>query len=296
MNHNNNDYRNYPKSDATVYSTAKGTSYLKEAGVVITGTTAPNFNGMEEFLSGFDENLGFADYLNDPEPVPPLEAICKTAGQLCYMSFGPKRTKNADADRYFDNLIRSGHGSVLEHANITMLCYGISRSLTHELVRHRAGFAYSQVSQRYVSGKVLRFVERPEFQADKGLHAEFEARIDRTASEYETIAKRLIKRQSKGTAILSGEKKTDLRKRVQQCARSVLTNETEAPIFVTGNLRAWRHFLAMRASEHAEIEIRALAFKTFLCLKEIAPIIFGDFETINLSDGTKAIKTPYPKV
>jgi thymidylate synthase (FAD) len=89
-------------------------------------------------------------------------------------SFGPKRTTNDRAERYFANLSSSGHGSVYEHASFSFLCYGISRSTTHEVVRHRAGTAYSQLSQRYVSGKVLRFVERPEYQEVPALNARFQ--------------------------------------------------------------------------------------------------------------------------
>ena len=109
---------------------------------------------------------------------------------------------------------------VLEHANFTLLFYGISRSVTHELVRHRAGFGFSQLSQRYVSGKVLRFVERPEYVNDQELHELFVERIDRAAADYERIAEGLVERQKAGVDILSGEAKTDLRKKVQQAARA----------------------------------------------------------------------------
>src|SRR3989304_9631067 len=102
------------------------------------------------------------------------------------MSFGPGRTTNANAVWYFDGkpgkpetgIKGQKHGSVLDHPNYTILNYGISRSLTHELVRHRAGCAYSQLSQRYVGGKMLRFVERPEYVGDPFLHEQFESRID----------------------------------------------------------------------------------------------------------------------
>src|SRR5207253_985742 len=146
------------------------------------------------------------------------------------------------------------------------LFYGISRSVTHELVRHRAGFGFSMLSQRYVSGRVLRFVERPEYVNDAELHGLFEKRIDRAAAEYEEMAEALLRRQKEGADILSAEYKTDLRKKVQQTARSVLPNETEAPIVVTANARAWRHVIEMRANAHAETEIRALLFNAYLCL------------------------------
>lgn len=286
----------FPAMHSAVYRTKKGTLYLKKPGVVLLSAPAVNIEGMRDFLKGFSKNLQFEKYLNDPDPLPPAEQLCKTAGQLCYVSFGPKRTWNKDADKYFERLISSGHGSVLEHANFTMLFYGVSRSLTHELVRHRAGMGYSQVSQRYVSGSVLRFVERPEYQNNKFLHKQFLKRIDRAKKEYEELAERLLAMQKKGYKSLTASQTTDLRKKVQQTARSLLPNETEAPIVVTGNVRAWRHIIYMRASQHAETEIRQALFNAFLILREIAPILFRDFEIIDLPDGTRCVSTPYPKV
>jgi thymidylate synthase (FAD) len=177
-----------------------------------------------------------------------------------------------------------------------LLLWGVSRSFTHELVRHRVGVAYSQVSQRYVSGRVLRFVEREEYQRDRILHKMFEARIDRAYKEYSEMAEYLYEKQTSGYKILSGDQKTDLRKKVQQVARSLLPNETEAPIVVTANLRAWRHMINMRASDHAEVEIRRVFFNIYKLLRGLVPKLFKDFKVVNLSDGTKCVKTSYPKV
>src|SRR5947209_9432739 len=128
--------------------------------------------GVAGFLEGFDPSLQFSEYPNDPTKLPDGAQLCKVAGQVCYMSFGSKRTFNEQAERYFNNLKSSGHGSVFEHASFSLLLYGISRSVTHEMVRHRAGLGFSQLSQRYVSGRMLRFVERPEYQADDALHSQ----------------------------------------------------------------------------------------------------------------------------
>ena len=156
-------------------------------------------------------------------------------------------------------------------ANFNFLLYGISRSVTHELVRHSAGVAISQISQRYVSGAVLRFVERPEYQEDEELHRLFEERADRAAAEYEAMAERLLERQEGGASMLTADYKTDARKKVQQTARSLLPNETEAPMVFTGNVRALRHIIEMRADAHAESEIRNLALRLFLCLRTVGP-------------------------
>ena len=185
--------------------------------------------------------------------------------------------------------------SVLEHASFSFLLYGISRSVTHELVRHRAGVGISQVSQRYVSGAVLRFVERPEYQDDKELHRLFEERADRAAAEYGKMADRLLERQERGDSMLSADYKTDARKKVQQTARSLLPNETEAPMVFTGNVRALRHIVEMRADAHAESEIRNLAVRIFLCLITADPILFGDYRIGELPDGTFTVTTEYRK-
>ena len=278
------------------YLSPGGASYLTRPGVVLLARPTVNLQGLAGFLEGFDESLRFPEYLDDPTPLPEGAQLSKIAGQVCYMSFGPRRTFNAQADRYFDNLKSSGHGSVFEHASYSFLLYGISRSVTHEIVRHRAGFGFSQLSQRFVSGRMLRFVERPEYAEDELFHAQFLERIERASGEYAALSNRLLEMQQAGSQILSAEAKTDLRKKVQQCARSVLPNETEAPMVMTGNARAWRHFIEMRASAHAEIEIRELAMRVFLCLYQTDPVLFSDYTLQKLPDGTYAVKTEFEKV
>lgn len=154
----------------------------------------------------------------------------------------------------------------------------------------------SQLSQRYVSGRVLRFVERPEYRDDPELHRLFCDRIDAAAAGYARLTELLLERQKAGEAILSAEARTDLRKKVQQCSRSLLPNETEAPLVMTANARAWRHIIEMRASAHAEVEIREMAFRVYRVLRQAAPLLFGDYEERALPDGTRAVETPYPKV
>lgn len=281
----------FPAVHSRAYHTGAGTPYLKSPGVVMLARPQTNVSGLEGFLEGFDPALDFTDYVNDPTELPDSSQLCKTAGQVCYASFGPRRTTNENAAAYFERLTSAGHGSVLEHANFSFLLYGLSRSVTHELVRHRAGTGFSQISQRYVSGAVLRFVERPEYQEDEELHRIFEERADRAAAEYEAMAGSLLERQEGGAAMLSADYKTDARKKVQQTARSLLPNETEAPMVFTGNVRALRHIIEMRADAHAESEIRKLALRLFLCLHRTDPILFGDYELSTLPDGTYTLIT-----
>jgi thymidylate synthase (FAD) len=290
------DAHGFPALHSAAFHTDAGTPYLRHAGVVMIAKPQVSLEGMRQFLEGFGPELDFAQYVDDPTKLTPAAQLMKTAGQTCYASFGPKRSYNENAKRYFDNLSSSGHGSVYEHATLSLLCYGISRSNTHEVVRHRAGTAFSQLSQRFVSGKVLRFVERPEYQQHPALHKSFEERIDRAAREYEEIADELLALQSEGDHLLSADAKTDRRKRVQQTARSVLPNETETILVLSANIRSWRHMIEMRTDEHAESEIRDLFFRIFLCLRVAEPLLFDDYTIEKYSDGTYGARTDWRKV
>ena len=285
----------FPAIHSPVSHTETGTPYLRSPGVVMLAKPQTNVAGLTGFLEGFDPELKFPEYVNDPTSLPDSSQLCKTAGQVCYASFGERRTKNENATAYFERLTSAGHGSVLEHSNFSFLLYGISRSVTHELVRHRAGVGVSQISQRYVSGSVLRFVERPEYGEDAELHRLFEERADRAAAGYEEMAERLLERQESGSVMLSADYRTDARKKVQQTARSLLPNETEAPMVFTANVRALRHVIEMRADAHAESEIRNLALRLFLCLRQADPILFGDYVLGTLPDGTHTVTTEHRK-
>ena len=90
--------------------------------------------------------------------------------------------------------------------------------------------------------------------------------------------------------------KTLRRKLARQAARSVLPNATETKIFVTANVRALRHFIEMRGSEHADVEIRKLALGLLEVVRQEAPSMFADYTVETLADGTRAVRTPHPKV
>lgn len=221
----------------------------------------------------------------------PGEIIAEMAGRLCYMSFGKGRKSN---DEYLENILKVKHGSVTEHAVYSFLFTGISRSLTHELVRHRAGWAYSQLSQRYVDESDCNFVEPEIIASDPELHAMFQEVLDLVIPTY----KKMTDRQSqiieeKYPEITKG---TDRRKMARQAARCILPNATETKIFVTANVRALRHFIELRANPGAEVEIRALAIELCKLLKADSPNLFGDYEIYTLPDGTEAARTSYTKV
>lgn len=268
--------------------------------------------------------------------------------------------------------------SVLEHANFSLLFTGVSRSLTHELVRHRAGMAYSMLSQRYVDESVAEYVEPDIIRNDPELHEIWLKAVQHAHEAYVNLADRLTEKLKRpdiakvcketkaceecdGTGYLLGHTDgdeacpgclgtgrwdfttfvpagcpkcdktlvdwdididgkfvpatacidydggkcdyakplmtgTERRKAARQAARSVLPNATETKIVVTGNARAWRHFLEQRGSRHAESEIRKLANLVLAKLQGAAPNLFSDYVMDPLDDGTSEINTKYRKV
>ena len=216
------------------------------------------------------------------------EKLSEMAGRLCYMSFAAPRPGGNAA--YLDRILEQAHGSVLEHCVFSFIITGVSRSFTHELVRHRAGFAYSQLSQRYVDESVADFIEPACIADDPELHETWRAAVEECQAAYVKLVEGLMHS-------FAGEPDNTLRRKLaRQAARSVLPNATETKIFVTANARALRHFIEMRASEHAEIEIRSVAIMMLEQLQQAAPNIFGDYEIVKLADGTRVARTGYRKV
>jgi thymidylate synthase (FAD) len=215
------------------------------------------------------------------------EALAEFAGRACYESWHKPNPATATNAGYLRHILEVGHLSVFEHANVTMYLRGVSRSLTHELIRHRH-FSYSQLSQRYVPSGAAELVEPDVIAADPQLHARFVAATADALAAYRELLAGLEDRFAD-----SGNSAMLRHKQARQAARAVLPNATETRIVVTGNYRAWRHFIAMRASEHADVEIRALAIACLTQLQRIAPNAFVDFETTALPDGTAVASSPY---
>lgn len=216
------------------------------------------------------------------------ERLAEFAGRLCYMSqSNPAGRSTRD---YLENIKKQGHGSVLEHANYTLLLEGVSRSLTHELVRHRAGFAYSQLSQRYVDESDAAFVVPPAILGDEGLEHTWKTEIDRSLAAYVRLVGELMEQYA------WIPERVHRRKMAREAARGVLPNSTETKIVVTANARAWRTMLELRAGEGADLEIRRMAVAVLKLLKEEAPGFFADFEIYEASDRHEAARVHYHKV
>ena len=216
------------------------------------------------------------------------EHLTEVAGRVCYMSFAKPRPGGNET--YLKHILEVGHGSVLEHAVWNLLFTGVSRSLTHELIRHRAGFGYSQLSQRYVDESIAEYVEPYEIAADEELHRIWLQSVTQSHQAYIQLAEKLQQR------LQSEPDRTLRRKLARQAARSVLPNATETKIFVTANSRALRHFIELRGSRHAEVEIRKLAVKVLQILQKEAPHIFSDYQLVPLPDGTFEAVTEHRKV
>lgn len=216
------------------------------------------------------------------------ERLAEFAGRLCYMS--QRNPASRATAEYLENIKTQGHGSVLEHANYSLLLEGVSRSLTHELVRHRAGFAYSQLSQRYVDESVADFVVPPAIIGDPPLEQRWKEQIDSAQRAYVELVEQLMERYA------WVDDKKHRRKMAREAARGVLPNSTETKIVVTGNVRAWRTMLELRSSEGAELEIRRLAVAIIGVLQQEASAFFSDFEVYTAADRRDAARVAYHKV
>jgi len=213
------------------------------------------------------------------------QALAEFAGRACYQSWNKPNPRTATNAGYLDHIIEVGHLSVLEHGSVTFYITGISRSLTHELIRHRH-FSYSQLSQRYVPEREAVFVEPGVIAEDPELHEKFLAATRASADAYDELLAGLEKKFADAPSA------TLRRKQARQAARAVLPNATETRIVVTGNYRAWRHFVGMRATEHADVEIRALAVECLRQLQKAAGNVFADFTISTLPDGTEVATSP----
>ena len=215
------------------------------------------------------------------------EQLVEAGGRLCYLSYGKGRKTNAE---YIGNIIGQKHGSVLEHAVWNFIIAGVSRSFTHELIRHRAGWGYSQLSQRYVDESSASYVEPEIIAEDEHLHTLWLRSIESSHQAYLDLVEGLMARMA------DMEDKTQRRKLARQAARSVLPNATETMIFVTANARALRHFIELRGSEHADVEIRKVAVAMLEILQAESPSLFGDYRLVPLTDGSLVTQTDHPKV
>ncbi len=266
---------------SAAFDPARDMRIIREPTVYLVGRQIVDDSELDRFL----EDHGLT-WQTDTEVAG--EHLTEVSGRLCYMSFARPRPGGNQA--YLDHILEVGHGSVLEHAVWNFVFVGISRSLTHELIRHRAGWGYSQLSQRYVDESVAEYVEPDVIATDPELHGLWLDAVAQSHQAYMRLAEGLQEK-------LKDEPDRTLRRKLaRQAARSVLPNATETKVFVTANARALRHFIELRGSRDAEVEIRKLAIKVLQIMQKEAPHIFKDYQLVPLPDGTFEAITQHRKV
>ena len=243
--------------------------------IISAWSTAPHLDNDE-----FRDYIGY-ERAADARTTFHGDFIPETSGRLCYQSFAKPRPGGNAA--YMERILSEGHGSVLEHAQIGFIISGVSRSLTHELIRHKAGTAVSELSQRFVDASDLGFVVPPKY-VDCYQVVKVFTKAVRDALDYYLV--------------LCDEEAADTlaRKRIRESARSVLPNCVETHIAFSANLRAWRNILEQRGNLHAVLEIRRLTVALLEPLRLYAPNVFQDFDIVTDEDGRESVVNKWRKV
>lgn len=222
-----------------------------------------------------DEALELLSMQDDSQDA---DYLAEFTGRDCYQSFDRPNPETARTSDYVQkNLIGKQHYSVLEHASATLRLTGISRSLTHELVRHRH-LSYSQLSQRYVDQEDFEKIvpplirDWPDEKDRMWMLQRIEYAWRSSQDAYAALEGFLRDPERQGEVVQI--------KRAREAARAVLPNMTETIIDVTGNHRAWREMLALRLSPHADAEIRELAEEILVTLSAVAPATYADLANV----------------
>lgn len=195
------------------------------------------------------------------------EALLEFAGRLCYESFDMPNPDTATRDGYLSNIIELGHESVLEHASISFYVEGVSRNLSHELIRHRH-LSFSELSQRYVDMEDANFVVPPAARNEAlgvgPLCPLSDYAFDEVSGDPKQMYNDMVNQ-------VKSDDKT--RKQAREAARSYLPSGMETKFVVTGNLRAWRDVLKKRDSKYADAEMQLFA-------KEVKRQLFVEFPDV----------------
>jgi len=216
----------------------------------------------------------------DPEGDGTASDLVEFAGRACYQSWSRPNPDTASNAGYLSNIIKQQHYSVLEHGVVSFYIRNVSRSLTHELVRHRH-LSYSQLSQRFVKLSETpiiddSYVVPPLYRADPVA----ESLLYESWRAMVKIYHQLLDR---------AEKMGVTNKQAREAARCVLPNMTPTAIVVTGNHRAWRDMLLKRGTIHADAEIRALAVELHSQLSIVEPNIYADIVAVPVDHGQGSV-------
>jgi thymidylate synthase (FAD) len=185
---------------------------------------------------------------------PGAEKLIESAGRTAYLSFG--RRGEGSERRFIRMLLKNRHYSVLEHASATFRISGVSRAMTHQLVRHRL-CSFTQQSQRYVNEKGFQFVEPESIRANPEAHSRYLEHMESARRAYAGLQQMGIRNED---------------------ARFVLPNAVESQLVVSANLREWRHVIELRCRPSSQWEIRQVTGEILRLLKRHVPTAFEDLE------------------
>jgi len=223
-----------------------------------------DLEGMAAYLRDVGGESWLERRIEEADGAPnPGELLVEFGGRACYRSWEPGLNVNVtrvrtDRREYFENLLRSAHGSVLEHASYSFALRNVSRVFTHELVRHRAGSAFSQESLRYVRLTDIGFRVPPALEPLRG--------------QVLAIVEQLEEFQREAAQTLH------VKKEVTSALRRLAPIGLSTDIIWSANLRTLRHVIEMRTAEGAEEELRSVFDEVAKVMTREAPLIFQDFE------------------
>lgn len=272
--------------------------YIPEPTIRVIGRLRLDWDAIEGYLD--ERERDWEVDITPDDGTRDLELASEFAGRVCYDAFGTAQYRRSNS-YYLKNILVQRHGSVLEHASVMLLIEGVSRTLTHELIRHRVGVAYSQRSQRYVSEGHAGFIIPPELlslwdiernEDEQAAVLQWVDAIEAASAAYNNLSTLLQKRMDAEEDLKPRERRI----RSKQAARSVLPNATETTLVMTANMRALRHICEVRGGMGAEAEIRRFACALLRIMKQEAPNIFVDMEVAELEDGIEGVQVQHQKV
>ncbi|SKC91420.1 FAD-dependent thymidylate synthase [Maledivibacter halophilus] len=212
---------------------------------------------------------------------PDAEKLVASAAKLCYSSVGvdkiEEKLNDESIDKFLDMLMGMGHESPIEHVNFTFAVEGVSRVLTHQLVRHRIGCSYSQQSQRYVKLDQFEYIIPPAIESIPEAKDKFIEVMKKDQRAYDELTKLLFKKHYQGYIEEGYSEKKAKRyaeKKSIEDARYVFPNACETKIVFTMNARALFNFFKHRCCNRAQWEIRELAIEMLRQVKSVAPTLF----------------------
>ncbi len=256
-----------------------------EPKVFLVGETKVNEEGLQAYL----DHVGVSKWSSDAPS--DSEKLCEVMGRLCYRSFEPGMNPNVTKvregnARYLGNIINVGHGSVLEHPVLNFIFSDVSRVVTHELVRHRAGTAISQESLRFVRlDSLSAYVPAEIRESETGMEI-----FTKTFEQLEALQRTLAEAYD-----IENEKKFSVKKKLTSAFRRMAPIGLATTIGWSCNFRALRHVIEMRTDPHAEEEIRFLFAEVYKLTKARYPNLLGDYEVEEV-DGLPWVKTTHGKV